>query len=192
VGLTRSRAVPSTKQRRRLEYEEARKGRPKLVPEKPSPYQAKGLQNEGGPYQYQNQYQYENHTRAVGEEIEDGNVSQMRLLLLLYETREIEPFPVFDLPRLKNVIGAPTENDRRLYDLFRLRFGLLLADVGSLTPLPLATSELVRERITVTKGGASQLIHRFERAGVVHYAGSLPALGKGDGTRTFLPGAARP
>jgi hypothetical protein len=149
VGLTRSRAVPSTKQRRRLEYEEARKGRPKLVPEKPSPYQAKGLQNEGGPYQYQNQYQYENHTRAVGEEIEDGNVSQMRLLLLL-------------------------------------------ADVGSLTPLPLATSELVRERITVTKGGASQLIHRFERAGVVHYAGSLPALGKGDGTRTFLPGAARP
>jgi hypothetical protein len=75
--------VPSTKQRRRLEYEEARKGRPKLVPEKPSPYQAKGLQNEGGPYQYQNQYQYENHTRAVGEEIEDGNVSQMRLLLRL-------------------------------------------------------------------------------------------------------------
>jgi hypothetical protein len=48
---------------------------------------------------------------------------------------------------------------------------------------------LVREGIVATKGGASKLIHRFEELGVIWSPGSMPALGKGDGTRLFLPGS---
>jgi hypothetical protein len=179
--------VPSLKQRKRADYE-AQKTRLELVPEESSPYQAKALQIEGAPYQDQDEDQEQEDTRGVEGELEDSGVKQMRLLLLLYSTGDVEPLTVPELPRLNDAIGAATENDRRLYELLRVRFGLRMADTGMVMPLPLATSELVRERITITKGGASQLIHRFEDAGVIHYAGSLPPLGKGHGTRTFLPG----
>jgi hypothetical protein len=57
-------------------------------------------------------------------------------------------------------------------------------------PLMLATSVLVDEGIVTTKQGASYLLHRFEELGIIHCVGEMPKLGKGKGnaTRTFLPG----
>lgn len=67
-------------------------------------------------------------------------------------------------------------------------FGLFLAD-GADEPVMIARSVLVAEGIVGTLSGASRLLHRFERAGVIWSPGSLPPIkGQPYGTRLFLPG----
>lgn len=109
---------------------------------------------------------------------------QMTVLLDLFAIGELEPDPVMGLGEL------PSQASRAchvLRDEFELRFGLRLAD-GTDEPLMLSTSEVVATGIVSTQSGASKLLHRLEAWGVVWSPGAMPALGRPDGTRLFLPG----
>jgi hypothetical protein len=73
-----------------------------------------------------------------------------------------------------------------------LLFGLFLAD-GMDEPMMLACSVLVDEGIVRTPGGASKLLHHFERHGVIWSPGAMPKIkGRPYGTRLFLPGPQPP
>jgi hypothetical protein len=115
---------------------------------------------------------------------EERDEPQLRTLLRLHREGKIEPEPVAGLGPLPP--GSPLAW-RRAHDMLRVRFGLLLAD-GTAEPMMLATSELVAEGIVTTKPGASWLLHRFEDLGVIWCVDEMPKLGKGNGTRRFLPG----
>jgi hypothetical protein len=110
---------------------------------------------------------------------------QIRTLVRLHRQGKWDPEPIAGLGPLP---ANPTRAMRALRGLLELRFGLLLAD-GTDVPMMLATSELVAEGIVTTKAGASWLLHRFEELGIIWSPGEMPALGKGNGTRTFLPGS---
>lgn len=109
--------------------------------------------------------------------------SGLRELLQLHKEGKATPEAI-DLPPLWE---NPTQAESRLYDLLRIRFGLLLRD-GRSEPLMLAVSEVVKEGIVLTDGGASKLIHRFEVEGLIWSPGEMMPQGKGRGTRLFLPG----
>lgn len=108
----------------------------------------------------------------------------MRQLLRLYRDGALEPEPVAGLGALPSRVSWAM---RATHRLFALRFGLALAD-GTDEPLMLAASELVAEGIVATKSGANKLLRRFLELGVVWSPGEMPARGKGNGTRLFLPG----
>jgi hypothetical protein len=108
----------------------------------------------------------------------------MRVLLRLYREGKIEPEEA-ELPEMPR---KPTRAQRALYELLKLRFGLQAADGRDDQPLMLARSEIVNEGIVTTSEGARYLLHTFEDWGVIHCVGEMPALGKGNGTRLFLPG----
>jgi hypothetical protein len=111
----------------------------------------------------------------------------MRELLQLHAAGRLDPEPVSGLGELPE---HSTRAERALRELLRVRFGLALAD-GTSEPLMVSTSELVAAGIVATRGGASKLLHRFERLGVVWSPGEMePARGWPRGTRLFLPGAA--
>lgn len=110
----------------------------------------------------------------------------MRTLLRLHREGKIERDEV-ELPPMPR---KPTRAQRALYELLKLRFGLQAADGCDDEPLMLSRSELVKEGIVGTERGASYLLHTFEEWGVIHCVGEMPALGKGNGTRLFLPGPA--
>ena len=109
---------------------------------------------------------------------------QMRTLLRLYDEGLLAPEPVAGLGELHP--GA-SKGERLAFDLIKLRFGLRMAD-GTTEPMPLAASELVNAGIVATPGGASKLLQRFERLEIIWSPGDMPKLGKGNGTRLFLPG----
>lgn len=109
--------------------------------------------------------------------------ADLRKLFQLHADGLAEPEPVALPPLWSN----PTRAERQLHDLLRVRFGLLVGD-GRSEPLMLATSEIVRENIVFTQTGASKVLHRFEKGHIIWSPGEMPALGKGNGTRLFLPG----
>jgi hypothetical protein len=128
---------------------------------------------------------------GVGDEDENArararsdSVPQLRTLLGLHAAGAVDPEPVADLGPLP---PNPTRAMVELHALLKLRFGLRLGD-GTDEPMMLATSELVEEGIVRTQSGASKLLHRFEDLGIIWSPGSMPALGRPDGTRMFLPG----
>jgi hypothetical protein len=120
---------------------------------------------------------------TTGDPLVDSEGPHMRQLLKLHAMGLLDPEPV-DLPSLPM---NPSRALRRLHDLLALRFGLRLAD-GADDALLLSASEVVAAGIVSTKGGASKLLHRAEDLGIVWSPGEMPALGKGNGTRLFLPG----
>jgi hypothetical protein len=113
----------------------------------------------------------------------DESEPQIRELLRLYREQEIAPVPVELGPLAIDALPVDVEAAAML----QLRFGLRLAD-GTDDLMMCATSELVSEGIVPTKGGASRVLHRLEDTGVIWSPGSMEPLGKGNGTRLFLPG----
>lgn len=70
-----------------------------------------------------------------------------------------------------------------------LRWGLrLAAEMPEDRPLPYATSEAVRTGLTTDKRAASRAIRWLERHELIWSPASMPARGKPDGTKLFLPG----
>jgi hypothetical protein len=117
---------------------------------------------------------------SQSREPEDG---QLQELFRLYREGKIEPAPVAMGP-------LPPDADPAMREVaadLAIRFGLRLAD-GTVEPLPYATCEPIKAGIVATRGGASKVLHRLERAGVIWSPGSMPARGKPNGTRLFLPG----
>jgi len=108
----------------------------------------------------------------------------MRTLLRLYDEGLLAPEPVAGLGALP---PRASWGERLAFDMIELRFGLRMAD-GTVEPMPLAASELVNAGIVATPGGASKLLQRFEKLRVIWSPGEMPKLGKGNGTRLFLPG----
>jgi hypothetical protein len=113
-----------------------------------------------------------------------GTDTQLATLLRLHREEGFHPEPIDGLGPLP---PQPSRAKRQLHAFLALCFGLLLAD-GTDGAMMLACSVLVHEGIVTTKQGASYLLHEFELLGIIWSPGSKKPLGKGDGTRVFLPG----
>jgi hypothetical protein len=93
--------------------------------------------------------------------------------------------------RLGKLRSNATDAMRAIAGDIELRLGLLLRE-GVTRALPYATSEAVRAGHVATKGGASYALQRLVDEGVIVCVGEMPKLGKGNGTKLFVPPGWRP
>jgi hypothetical protein len=143
-----------------------------------------GDSSRGHQDQDQDQYPHKGRGEASERAKDDPAPNQLDRLLAAHAAGEFHPEAVDGLGPMPD---RPTRHERALHELLGLLFGLRLAN-GTCEPLPLATSVVQRMLGLFDKSGASKLLRRFEDLGIIWSPGALPALGKGNGTRTFLPG----
>jgi hypothetical protein len=104
-------------------------------------------------------------------------------LLRSYHAGEIQPVPV-ELPA---AIVPPAA--RIVRDDFALVYGLQLW-AGNDAPVPHG-QVWVADRLDLPPITVWRCLRRLVDIGVLAFCGELPARGKGNGTRTYLPGGAR-
>jgi hypothetical protein len=104
-------------------------------------------------------------------------------LLLRYRNGEIQPVPV-ELPA---AIVPPAA--RLVRDDFALIYGLQLW-AGNDLPVPYAKA-WVAARMGLPEITVWRSVRRLVDVGVLTFCGELPARGKGNGTKTYLPGGPR-
>lgn len=114
--------------------------------------------------------------------MEGRDVPHVRQLLGLHAAGDMLPEPV----RLGPLPARATPAMRSIAAEIELRLGLLLAD-GVTRALQYARSEAVNAGYVGTLRGASYVLHRLEAEGVIVCVGEMPKLGKGNGTRLFVP-----
>jgi hypothetical protein len=110
-------------------------------------------------------------------------MSEVEGLLLLHARGEIEPVQVEFLPAIIAPVARVVLAD------FAVIYGLRLW-AGDKRPVPYG-SEWVARRIERSRATVRRGLHGLVATGVLTFAGELPARGKGNGTRTYLPGGVR-
>lgn len=111
----------------------------------------------------------------------------MRQLLRLHTDGRLDPVPVAGLPD-SLPWPNPTRGERAALDLLHVWFGVRMAE-SIREPMPFAASVLVDAGVVAHLGSASKLLSRFDEHGVIWCVGEMPKLGKGNGTKMWLPGA---
>jgi hypothetical protein len=131
-------------------------------------------------------------TRAVpAPEPEPGEVDaeepHIHELLGLWHAGKIAPAPLM----LGRMPDHATEPMRLIAEDIALRLGLLLRE-GITRALPYARSEAVKAGHVATLRGASYVLGRLHDENVIVCVGEMPKLGKGNGTKLFVPPSWRP
>lgn len=101
-------------------------------------------------------------------------------LIADHEAGKLTPIEV----RLGELPASVTGDMRRIAHDLRTLMGLRLA-VGEDRPVPYASRWAAERMGWKDHRRAARALRRLCKAGVVRYAGSMPARGKGDGTRTY-------
>ena len=106
----------------------------------------------------------------------------MRELLALQKANKVEP----EFVDLGPMPPHATDPMHAIAEDIQNRLGLMLAD-GTRQPLMYAASEAVKAGHVHTKGGASWALKMLVKSEVILPAGAMPPLGKGNGTKLYVP-----
>jgi hypothetical protein len=113
----------------------------------------------------------------------EDSEAEIEQLLRLHAVGEIEPVPVGFLPAIIAPVARVVLAD------FSIVYGLRLW-AGDKRPVPYGAAwvaqRIGRPQTTVWRG-----IQGLVATGVLTFAGELPLRGKGNGTKTYLPGGVR-